>query len=87
MADLATATTATQTATTQVATLTPEEALRQNAAFDATVATLTKSMTDLARTVEDAAKPQSPNLRKGESIMSSRPFSYGRLIKAVVRQK
>lgn len=75
------------TATIEPKTITLDDVQKQNTELDGQIKGLAKSVTDLTEIVKEAAKPVAPNLRKGESIMSSRPFSYARLIKAVVRQK
>lgn len=77
----------TATATAEATPVTLDDVQKQNTELDGQIKGLAKSVTDLTEIVKEAAKPVAPNLRKGESIMGSRPFSYARLIKAVVRQK
>lgn len=59
------------------------------ASTDSRLDRLEKGINDLVSIAKDAAKPfvpQAPSIRKGESVMTSRPFSYGRLMLAVVRK-
>ena len=50
---------------------------------------LEKGLGELTSLIKEAAKtkvPEAPAIRKGESIMTSRPYSYGRMLLAVVRK-
>lgn len=50
---------------------------------------LEKGLGELTNLIKEAAKtktPEAPAIRKGESIMTSRPYSYGRMMLALVRK-
>ena len=49
---------------------------------------LEKGLGELTGLIKEAAKkaPEAPAIRKGESIMTSRPYSYGRMMLALVRK-
>ncbi len=61
----------------------------EGAAADDRLGRLEKGLETLTSMVKEAtpAKPEAPAIRKGESVLTSRPYSFGRMMLAVVRKQ
>jgi hypothetical protein len=58
-----------------------EDVQKENAEIKAQLT----EVTELLKEVRDK-KPEAPNIRKGENVMTSRGYSYGRLVRAMIKK-